>query len=126
MYNMDMNPVRRLAFFTIYTADLDASRRFYVDTLGFALTKSTEEFFQIDCGGSPVCVDMDLHRRERGNIGVEVESIADVTAWLHQKQLEFERGTNSASSEDWVLIRDPDGNAIVFIAYQGEQPARRS
>lgn len=112
-----MGPIRRLDFFTIYSKDLDASRRFYVDSLGFDLMKSTDNFFQIEIAGTPICVDLDPHELFTTNIGLEVDSIESASRWLKEKNLRLVEGVNVAASEEWVSIADPDGNNLVFLVH---------
>ncbi len=49
--------IRRFDFVTIYSRDLEASKKFYVGLLEFQVLREVRnEFFQIDVAGVPICV----------------------------------------------------------------------
>jgi catechol 2,3-dioxygenase-like lactoylglutathione lyase family enzyme len=105
-------------FVTIYCKDLQASKRFYVDLLGFRIIREVDnDFFQIDIAGVPVCIDLDPKHAHRNNIAVEVEDLDQAVAALREKGLEPSRGAGQASHEQWVEIEDPDGNHVIFLVH---------
>ena len=118
---MSFLPIRRVDFVTIYTKNLTASRKFYVDTLGFPLMRQVaSEFFQFDLAGVPICVDLDQHGTHQNNIGLEVDDLAATVAALRQKGLAVHSGANHAFNEEWVGVRDPDGNEVIFLVKKPE------
>jgi catechol 2,3-dioxygenase-like lactoylglutathione lyase family enzyme len=115
---MPLVPVKRFEFVTIYCRDLKASRKFYVDVLGFPVIREKEsDFFQIDVAGVPVCVDLDPVHAHRNNIAVEVADLEQTAAALRTKGFAPPRHTNQTSHEDWLEIEDPDGNAVIFLVH---------
>ncbi len=115
-------PIRRVEFVTIYTKDLHASRKFYVDLLGFPLLREVGgEFFQIDIAGVPVCVDLATEgTRRANNIGIEVDNLDVAVTILRNKGLEVHLGFNSASQEQWAAVQDLDGNELIFLVHAGK------
>jgi catechol 2,3-dioxygenase-like lactoylglutathione lyase family enzyme len=113
---MSALPIRRLDFVTIYSKDLEASKKFYVGLLEFpVLRESRNEFFQIDVAGVPICVDLTQETRQN-TMGLEVEDLAATASVLRQKGLKIHSGSsNSAAREDWIAVKDPDGNEVVFL-----------
>jgi catechol 2,3-dioxygenase-like lactoylglutathione lyase family enzyme len=114
--------LRRFRFFTLWTKDLAAARKFYSELLGFPVVEEKAgEFFQVEIGGVPVCVD--LHARYSGTqsnqIGVEVEDLAATVEFLRGQGLEIECGERPGA-ERWAIARDPDGHEIIFIAGPGQ------
>ena len=106
-------------FVTIYTADLQVSKRFYVDLLEFPLIREMpNEFFQIGIAGVPICVDLQQNSGQNNNIGLEVDDLASTTAALQDKGLQLQRGSNPASKEEWLGVRDPDGNELIFLTHK--------
>lgn len=113
---MSWLPIRRLDFVTIYSRDLEASKKFYTELLGFPiLREAPNEFFQIDVAGVPICIDLDRNGAHQNNIGLQVEDLAATTSALRQKGLQVHSGSNDASQEKWVAVQDPDGNEVIFL-----------
>lgn len=78
--------IRRVGFLTIYSSNLAASRKFYVDLLEFPLTREvSNEFFQIDIAGVPICVDLNEGEPRQNNIGLEVDDLGATVAVLRNK-----------------------------------------
>ena len=108
--------IRRVDFLTIYSSNLAASRKFYVDLLEFPLTREvSNEFFQIDIAGVPICIDLNEGQPRQNNIGLEVADLAATVAVLRNKGLAVHSGRNPALMEEWVGVKDPDGNEIIFL-----------
>lgn len=113
---MDSLEIKRMDFVTIYSRNLAASKAFYVDVLGFPLIREApNEFFQINMAGVPICIDLNQRERQQNNIGLEVEDLAATTAALRNKGLTVHSGSNPRSKEEWVEVKDPDGNEIIFL-----------
>ncbi len=111
--------IRRVDFVTIYSKSLAASKKFYVEDLGFPLTREVAgEFFQINVAGVPICVDLRESVRQANNIGLEVDDLAATAAALRSKGLTLHSGSNPASKEEWVGVKDPDGNEVIFLIRQ--------
>lgn len=108
--------IRRFDFVTIYSRDLEASKKFYVGLLEFQVLREVRnEFFQIDVAGVPICVDLNQVETHQNTIGLEVEDLAATESRLRQMGLEVHSGSNVASREDWVGVKDPDGNEVIFL-----------
>jgi lactoylglutathione lyase len=106
----------RLRYATVRTRDLDRSMRFYEDVLGLQRTKTRKgEFVQLNAGGAELCVD--LSRGERAGTTVEpplIFAVDDLAALCRRFQ---ERGiaiVDRAPDNRYVIVHDPDGNAICF------------
>jgi catechol 2,3-dioxygenase-like lactoylglutathione lyase family enzyme len=108
--------IRRLDFVTIYSKDLGASRKFYVDLLEFPVLREVpNEFFQINVAGVPICVDLNQSEAHQNNIGLEVDDLAATQDALRRKGLNVRSGSNPKSKEEWIGVHDPDGNEIIFL-----------
>jgi catechol 2,3-dioxygenase-like lactoylglutathione lyase family enzyme len=115
---MALLALRGFEFVTIYCKNLQASKRFYLDLLGFRIIREVDnDFFQIDVAGVPVCIDLDPKHAHRNNIAVEVEDLDQTIAALREKGLEPSRGASQASHEQWAEIEDPDGNHVIFLVH---------
>lgn len=109
--------IRRFAFFTIYTRDLAAARDFYVARLGFAILRDVaQEFVQIDVAGVPICIDASTDPIRPGTIGIEVEDLSKTEKVLNNLGFHPKPGSNAASREQWLELKDPDANLLVFLA----------
>src|SRR6266545_837569 len=108
--------IRRVEFVTIYSKNLTAAKRFYVEALEFPLMREVaNEFFQINVAGVPVCIDFDETATQHNNIGILVDDLDVTLSALRNKGLVAHSGSNPASTEKWVTVEDPDGNEVIFL-----------
>ena len=86
-----------------------------MDLLEFPLTREVaNEFFQIDIAGVPICVDLNEGEPRQSNLGLEVDDLDATVAVLRNKGLAVHPGRNPALMEEWIGVKDPDGNEIIF------------
>ncbi len=112
-------PVERFQFFTIWTKNLAASLKFYVEVLGFpVLREQAGNFFQVEIARVPICID--LHPEggaaQPNQIGVEVSSLDRTIVALQEKGIAVHQGIRPGSEERWAAIKDPDGHELIFLA----------
>ncbi len=108
--------IRQLDFVTIYTKNLAASCEFYLGRLEFSLIREVPgEFFQMEVGGVPICVDLDTARTCQNNFGLVVEDLAATETALRERGLSVRSGSNPDSKEHWLSVEDPDGNEVIFL-----------
>ncbi len=108
-----------LRFVTLWTRDLKASRKFYVELLGFELIdEKGGEFFQVSIAGVPFCVDFHPERSgiDTNQIGIGVERLDRVIEVLDRIGVPNKKGARPGSTENWASITDPDGHELIFIA----------
>ena len=108
--------IQQLDFVTIYTKNLATSREFYTERLEFPIIREVpNEFFQIEVAGVPICVDLDMAQSHQNNFGLIVSDLAATEAALRERNLTVHRGQNPNSREQWLGVKDPDGNEIIFL-----------
>lgn len=100
----------RLRFATIKTTDLDRSLGFYEQVLGFPRTKTSEDFVQLDAGGVELCVDLDDGGEHQPRL-IAVDDIEALCGHFQRAGVEIIGG---GPDEPWVMVRDEDGNEVVF------------
>jgi catechol 2,3-dioxygenase-like lactoylglutathione lyase family enzyme len=106
------------------TEDLEASRRFYMETLGLPLTEASEFANVFDAGGTQLRVTLVPARAEAGYTlaGWAVENIAATVATLRDAGIQFKRFPGMEQDDDAVWtspggariawFADPDGNTL--------------
>jgi len=110
----------RYAFVAVTTADLAASRRFWVDQLGFRISEEEAgHYFIVDAGGLRLCVDTEdgeIHKMGGSDpvIGLKVASVVETLRELEQRGVRPEKGPVAGSRGAWAVIRDPDGRAVIL------------
>jgi len=106
----------RLRYATLRTRDLDRSVGFYEDILGLQRTKTKEgEFVQLNVGGAELCVD--LSRGESADEEMEpslIFAVDDLEALCQRLQKRGIAIIERDPDNRYVIVRDPDGNAICF------------
>ncbi len=115
MENLDAL-IDRIQFVTLWTRDLEASRKFYIGLLGLELLDEKEgEFFQVSIAGVPFCVDLhpECSGSETNQIGIRVEHLDRVARLFDGMGLRTKKGGQTA--ESWVSVSDPDGHELIFI-----------
>lgn len=111
--------ILQLDFLTIYTKNLASSREFYVDRLEFPVMREvSNEFFQINVAGVPICVDLDTAQSHQNNFGVVVRDLGATEAALRERNLTVHSRHSADSKEHWLGIKDPDGNEVIFLVRQ--------
>lgn len=101
----------RLRFATVKTTDLAACLGFYERVLGFPRTKTADDFVQLDAGGAQLCVDLDDGGEHQPRLIFEVDNMDAFCAHFQRTAVPIIAG---GPDRPWVMVRDPDGNAIVF------------
>jgi len=107
----------RLTFVTLVVRDLDASRAFYVDGLGFTPFSRPEMKVR---GGWLQMGAQELHLMEapdaiidkRQHFALLVDSVDDAANFLNGKEIPFRRIHNDDGRSDQLFIHDPSGNRI--------------
>ena len=128
-----MGKVTGLAHIGIMVKDLEVSRKFYVEKLGF------EEECRNDLGGTVICFLnngtclLELVCRENyqaptdprahiDHVCMEVEGIDSLVASLKEQGVEFESDVNYSSVNHGgvknIFFHGPDGERIEFFEYQ--------
>lgn len=128
-----MGKVTGLAHIGIMVKDLEVSRKFYVEKLGF------EEECRNDLGGTVICFLnngtclLELVCRENyqaptdprahiDHVCMEVEGIDSLVASLKEQGVEFESDVNYSSiihgGVKNIFFHGPDGERIEFFEYQ--------
>jgi catechol 2,3-dioxygenase-like lactoylglutathione lyase family enzyme len=101
----------RLRFATIKTTDLARSLGFYEQILGFRRTKTAKDFVQLDAGGAELCVDVDDGSEHEPRLIFSVDDLEALCAHFQHTGVEI---IASGPNKPWVMVRDPDGNQVVF------------
>jgi catechol 2,3-dioxygenase-like lactoylglutathione lyase family enzyme len=104
----------RLRYATVRTRDLDRSVRFYEDVLGLQRTKTKKgEFVQLNAGGAELCVDLSqsTDAAEEPPLIFAVDNLAALCRRFQERGIAIlDRGADNR----YVIVHDPDGNAICF------------
>lgn len=121
--------IKGLAHIGVMVKDMEVSKAFYVDVLGFEVTR------EIDLGGTKLCFlnigtclleliqSTSYAPRPAGvvdHICVEVEDIESLVCKLIEKQVKFETGEIGASATlgaKNIFFRGPDDERIEFFDY---------
>lgn len=99
----------RLRFATVRTRDLAGSRRFYEEALGLAVTRAEpEQYVQLDAGGAELCLDLPHEGEAQPFLIFSTDDLDGLRAHL----LALGVGVVE-ESESYILVRDPDGGAVV-------------
>ncbi len=97
-------------------ADLERSRRFYQDVLGFETASAKGSTVWLDAGGDLLGLLQGEPPREKPNHwGFRVGSGDEVDAWverLAQHKVKLEKGPYDRSDGRSVYFRDPDGYVL--------------
>jgi catechol 2,3-dioxygenase-like lactoylglutathione lyase family enzyme len=111
--------VEHVDFLAIPTRDVDASRRFYLETLGLPLDRDTPSGFEVMAG--QLCLS--IWQPERMGIPFEaapnpialrVADVEQARRELEESGVEFEGETLDTSVCHMAFFSDPDGNAIML------------
>jgi catechol 2,3-dioxygenase-like lactoylglutathione lyase family enzyme len=101
----------RLRYATVKTTDLARSLGFYERVLGLARTKTETDFVQLDAGGTELCVDLADDGELDPRLIFAVDDLPALCQQLHDAGVDIVAG---GPDQDWVIVRDPDGNDVVF------------
>lgn len=101
----------RLRFTTVKTDDVERSVRFYEEVLGFPRTRIAEDFVQLDAGGAELCIDLDDGGPHQPRLIFAVDDLDAICAHFRETGVEIIAG---GPDETWVMVRDADGNEVVF------------
>lgn len=133
--------IKKLDHITINAKDIDATRHFYLNILGFVERRSMIEcgdhryyFFDIPCGGilevgiydfddSDAC-DSETARGKLRHIAFEVEDIFDLKKRLEQAGYAFSASVEYRGDELGFTsgqIFDPNGIELEFLQYGNDE-----
>ena len=99
--------------------DLDAARRFYTETLGFAIETEGESDMEFTCGQvtldifDPSSVGQAFAPSPAG-LALRVPDVAAARAELEAKGVEFEGEIVDTGVCHMTFFKDPDGNALML------------
>lgn len=123
-----MIDVVRLHHVSFAVKDLDASRKFFGDLIGFEELDRPEFSFR---GAWYAIGDRQLHLIEQSGAGrevagrisrsdhmaLEVEDLDQVRQKLEEASIEYSAGGNDHLGFSQVFCSDPDGHTIEFVRY---------
>ncbi len=105
--------VKGIQHVNLNVADVERSRRFYQDVLGFAPSFAKDDTVWLDAGGDLLGLSRGEPPREHPNHwGFRVESGAEVNAWarhLTEHGAKLDKGPYDRSDGRSVYFSDPDG-----------------
>lgn len=127
-YHVAMIPVVRLHHVSFAVADLDRSKRFFKDVIGFEEIDRPAFSFR---GAWLAVGDRQLHLIEQKDAGrtadeklsrsdhmaLEVEDISLAKAALESAGIPFQSGGNEKLGFSQIFCSDPDGHTIEFVKY---------
>ena len=105
---------------TIYVANMDASVRFYTETLGLKLAyRFGDHWAAVEIGKGltiglhPASAEMPAGRKGSMAIGLELSgSIHEAVRLLESKGVKFQGVVNEGKSGNFIGFEDPDGNQL--------------
>jgi catechol 2,3-dioxygenase-like lactoylglutathione lyase family enzyme len=115
----------------IWTSNVEAAERFYVDILGLALRGRSDGALVFDVGGSDLRVGPvpETRRGEHTVMGFAVPDVDAAIEFLHARGVETERFESMPHTENGSLttpdgarvawFRDPDGNILSVVQFPG-------
>ncbi len=111
--------VEHVDFISIPTRDVDAARRFYVETLGLPFEKETSVGFEVAAGQVTLSVwePEKIGRPFAANpneVALRVDDVAAARAALEAAGVTFEGDIFDTSVCHMAFFRDPDGNALML------------
>ncbi len=111
--------VEHVDFISIPTRDVDAARRFYVETLGLPFEKETSVGFEVAAGQVTLSVwePEKIGRSFAANpneVALRVDDVAAAREALEAAGVTFEGDTFDTSVCHMAFFRDPDGNALML------------
>ena len=108
----------------IFVSDLKASRKFYVDALGFIIEKENDQWLILNAGGLPLVIASEIgaakNDKKSSQTGKQVLCFLSKDLKTDVKKLK-EKGVNFISEIEekpegkHATIQDPDGNLIELI-----------
>ena len=101
----------RLRYATIKTKHLTESVAFYEQVLQMPRTKTDANFVQLDAGGAELCVDRD----DGGELNPRlIFAVDDLPALCRELEAHGIKVIAGGPDKEWAMVRDPDGNEVVF------------
>jgi catechol 2,3-dioxygenase-like lactoylglutathione lyase family enzyme len=121
-------PIKQLHHISLRTKQLDASRQFYRDVLGFAEIPRAR--FNFD-GAWLFAYGLQIHlivdetlgepsttiQTRHEHIAFEVTDTAAVERVLQANSIEYKLNTQASTGVQQIFCRDPDGHYLEFGAY---------
>jgi catechol 2,3-dioxygenase-like lactoylglutathione lyase family enzyme len=111
--------VEHVDFISIPTRDVEAARRFYVETLGLPFEKETSVGFEVAAGQVTLSVwEPDkLGRPFAANpneVALRVDDVAAARATLEAAGVAFEGEIYDTTVCHMAFFKDPDGNSLML------------
>jgi catechol 2,3-dioxygenase-like lactoylglutathione lyase family enzyme len=111
--------IEHVDFISIPTRDVDAARRFYVETLGLPFEKETSVGFEVAAGQVTLSVwePEKIGRSFAANpneVALRVDDVAAAREALEAAGVTFEGDIFDTSVCHMAFFRDPDGNALML------------
>ena len=113
------SPLNTSTSVSIPTRDVDAARRFYVETLGLPFEKETSVGFEVAAGQVTLSVwePEKIGRSFAANpneVALRVDDVAAAREALEAAGVTFEGDIFDTSVCHMAFFRDPDGNALML------------
>jgi catechol 2,3-dioxygenase-like lactoylglutathione lyase family enzyme len=111
--------VEKVDFISIPTRDVEASRRFYTETLGLPFEKETSIGFEVAAGQvtlsvwEPAKAGIEFVANANG-VALRVPDVAAARAELEAAGVAFEGDTYDTTVCHMAFFKDPDGNALTL------------
>ena len=111
--------VERVDFVSFLTQDIPRAKRFYTETLGFAIETEGESDMEFTCGQvtldvfDPSSVGQAFAPSPAG-LALRVPDVAAARAELEAKGVEFEGEIVDTGVCHMTFFKDPDGNALML------------
>jgi catechol 2,3-dioxygenase-like lactoylglutathione lyase family enzyme len=111
--------VERVDFLAVPTRDVDASRRFYLETLGLPLDNDTPAGFEVMAGQLCLSIwqpeQMGIPFEPAPNhVALRVADVEQARRDLEEAGVEFHGETLDTGVCHMAFFSDPDGNAIML------------
>jgi catechol 2,3-dioxygenase-like lactoylglutathione lyase family enzyme len=111
--------VEHVDFISIPTRDVEAARRFYVETLGLPFEKETSVGFEVAAGQVTLSVwePEKIGRPFAANpneVALRVDDVAAARAALEAEGVAFEGDIFDTTVCHMAFFKDPDGNSLML------------
>ena len=117
--------MRKLEFASLQVSDLEASKAFYTDKLGFELSEMSNPYayvFKYDTGEASFAIRTPIGNIEGKELGVGTslwfavdEKIEALQSRLLEKEVTLLGTLNNTPFGKTIMVRDPDGYVITFL-----------
>jgi catechol-2,3-dioxygenase len=101
----------RLRYATVKTSDLISSLKFYETVLGLSRTRTEKDFVQLNAGAAELCIDQADDSEHEPRLIFATSDIPRLKQRFEDAGIPI---IVSDPAENWLMVRDPDGNEVVF------------